>query len=107
MAEEQSTEERRVPLDWYFPEGTASRYATNIVVQRQPHEYIISFFEVQHPILVGTREERETQLAQIGAVPALCVARIIVAPDRFPKFVDALQRQLAPSSGDDEPEELG
>lgn len=71
-----------------------SRYATHIVVQHTEHEFIISFFEVQPPVLLGMPEEIEARLEQIESIRADCVARVIVAAERMPEFVRVLQDNL-------------
>jgi hypothetical protein len=80
-----------LPLEWHFPENLVTRYANNVVVQHGEHEFIISFFEVFPPILLGSPEETRTELDQIESVQANCVARIIIPWDRMPGFIKALQ----------------
>ena len=91
---ERETEGRFLPIEWYVPANMAGRYATNIVVQHVEHEFIISFFEVQPPMLLGTPEERKAQLEEAKAVRAVCVARVIVAAERMPSFLKVLQDNL-------------
>jgi hypothetical protein len=91
VAEQEEKEILFIPIEWHFPEHIASRYATNLVVQSSQHEFIISFFEVRQPIVLGSPEERKAQLEQIKSVRAECVARIIVAAERMPEFIQALQ----------------
>lgn len=77
-----------IPIDWRTPESTVSRYATNLVIQRTENEYVLSFFEVLPPIILG-----ETQ-KKLDSVTAECVARIIVAAGKMPDFVNVLQEHL-------------
>jgi hypothetical protein len=95
--EDQATiEENKLeaPLEWYYPKDLRSRYATHMVVQRSEQEFYISFFEIPPPLIIGTPEEQQQQLNEMGAVKAECVARIIVAAGRMPEFVTVLQRNL-------------
>jgi hypothetical protein len=96
MAEDklEETHFAQVPLEWYVPEDLVSRYATNLVVQHSEHEFVISFFEIHPPLLLGTPEEIEAKLKQIESVQAHCVARIIVAAERMPEFLQVLQHNL-------------
>jgi hypothetical protein len=87
MAEE-TPKPRQVPIEWRIPDYIVSRYATNMVVQKAEHEYIISFFELQPPIIL---EETANQLA---SMPADCVARIVVSASKYPEFVAVLQQHL-------------
>jgi hypothetical protein len=83
-----------VPIEWHAPEDLISRYANNILVQHEEHEFIISFFEIRPPLLLGSPEEIKAKLEQTESVRAECVARIIVAADRMPSFIEALQGNL-------------
>ena len=80
-----------VPLEYVIPDSLVSRYATNMVVQHSEHEFVLSFFEIQSPVLLGSPEEARSRLDEMGSVRARCVARIIVAPERMPGFIQALQ----------------
>jgi hypothetical protein len=86
--------EKLVPIDWVVPDDIVTRYATNIVVQRSEHEFIISFFEAEPPIIVGPDDRKEKALASIQSVQARCVARIVVAPKRVDDFVRVLTEQI-------------
>jgi hypothetical protein len=89
--QEELTEGYRLPIEWYYPEDIISRYATNMVVQHTEHEFIISFFEIQPPVVLGEIEAREAQLDKIESVRANCIARVIVAPERLAEFIQVLQ----------------
>jgi len=101
---EQELEARRIPIEWYVPESIVSRYATNIVVQHGEHEFVISFHEMQPPVLLGTPEEVEAGLEQIESIRANCVARVVVAAERMPDFIQVLQESLARYSSKKEAE---
>ena len=91
---EQEQEEIALPIEWYFPEDIISRYANNIIVQHSENEFIISFFEVRSPLILGTPEEEKTKWEQIETVRAECVARIVISAGKMPEFIGALQRNL-------------
>ena len=80
-----------LPLDWQLPDGTVSRYANNVVVQHTEHEFILSFFEIQPPLITGTPEEQAFKLEALGSVRAECVGRIIINPSRIQDFIQVLQ----------------
>jgi Protein of unknown function (DUF3467) len=94
VVEQEREEAHALPIEWYFPEHIASRYATNLVVQNTEHEFTISFFEVHPPLLLGSPEERELQLQQTKSIRAECVARVIIAAERMPEFVRVIQGQI-------------
>lgn len=83
-----------LPIDWNVPDDLVARYATNMIVQRTKDEFIISFFEVKPPILLGKPNEIVEQAKYLNSVRANCVAQIIVSADRMPDFVKALERNL-------------
>jgi len=82
--------ERNLPINWYVPEYLKSKYATNIIVQATENEFIISFYELPPPIILNPVED----LKNLDSVTAECVARIIVAGNKMPEFLDVLTRQV-------------
>lgn len=81
------------PLEWEIPDQLTPRYATNVVVQHGEHEFLLSFFDIQKPILVGSQEDIKNQLSRIDKVIAKCVGQIYIAADEFPKIISVLQQQ--------------
>lgn len=90
----QNPKGRGIPVRWCFPPNLAGRYATNLVVQNTGHEFVISFFEAAPPLLFGSEEEVQKQLEKLDYIDAMCVARIIVSPERMPEFVEVLRQNL-------------
>lgn len=95
--EEQSEEtfSKQLPIEWYVPDSVLSGYATNMTLQRTDHEFILSFYEQRVPVFTGPPEEIQARLMQIESVRATCFARVIIAPARFPDFMNVLQRALS------------
>ena len=83
--------EMRVPVDWEYPDGLDSVYASNFIIQHGLEEFYISFFEMPPPIVLGTAEEREEQISKIESVRAKCVARVVLTPTRIPALIAALE----------------
>lgn len=92
--EQQEIQSVSIPVEWDIPDNIQSRYVTNVLVQAGQNELVISFFEAQLPILTGTPEENNEKLEQLKAIKALCVGRMIVAPDLVPSIINALQTGL-------------
>jgi hypothetical protein len=86
MADEISKE---LPIEWHIPDGMTGRHATNIVVQYVEGEYVVSFFELVPPIVLGEPEERLKQIEQLTSVRAQCVARIVVPAHKMEGFIGA------------------
>lgn len=80
-----------LPIEWNVPDNIVSRYATNLTIQRTENEYIISFFEIKQPIILGDPEKIVEKLKALKSVQAECVARIVVAANKMPSFVKALE----------------
>src|SRR3972149_4039234 len=85
-----------VPLiiSWRFPEGLSTRYANQMTVQITPTECVLSFFEILPPVLLGSPEENKKTLAEMGSIPANCVARIVVSRERIREFVKTLDKSV-------------
>jgi hypothetical protein len=95
MAKDKSIRGKWLPLEYYVPDHIQSRYATHLLVQNTEHEFILSFFELQEPFLMGdTPEEIGQQLERLECVRAKCVGRVIIAAHRMPAFIDAMQKNL-------------
>lgn len=82
---------RDIPIRWHVPDNLISKYATNIIVQVSENEFVISFFELPPPLILNPAED----LPKLDSVTAQCVARIIVANNKMPEFLDVLTRQVA------------
>jgi hypothetical protein len=90
---DQDTGAKGVPLPLkYLCDDAVAQYATNLVVQHTENEFVLSFYQVHSPIILGDEEERQHQLEQIDSVPATCVGRIVISPRRMRKFLSALQQ---------------
>ncbi len=96
MSDSDQEQSQVIPLriDWQFPEGLQSKYVNNVLVQPGQYELVISFFEVQQPILVGQPEENKRMLEELGSIRAECVSKIIVSPEIIPILVTALESGL-------------
>lgn len=92
--EQQQSDEITLPVDWHFPENIQSRYVNNVLVQIGQSEFVVSFFEMQLPLLLGTPEENKAKLKEMGSIRAECVSKIIVSPEVMPALVSALQIEL-------------
>lgn len=91
---EQKVIKLELPIDWQFPAGLVSRYATHLIVQHTEHEFVLSFFEVLPPTVFGPPEQVNSKIDALASIPAECVARIVVAADRMPSFVQVLDDNL-------------
>jgi hypothetical protein len=93
-----------VPIEFSFPESLQSRYSNNFLVQHSDGEFIISFFEVLPPVVLGEPQQVIEQLRQIKSVRADCVARIIVPSEKMPDLIRVLQDNLERHASSDRKE---
>jgi hypothetical protein len=91
VEQEQESAGISLPVNWHYPENLQSRYANNMLVQSGQLEFVISFFEVQLPLLLGKPQENKVKLEQLGSITAECVSKIIVSPELVPVIINALQ----------------
>jgi len=80
--------EFQLPIDWDFGD-LASRYATNMLIQKGENEFYISFFDITPPLLFSPEDHDK-----VKSVKANCVSRIIIAKDKLQSFIDALQQSV-------------
>lgn len=86
--------ERQIPIDWFVSQEIKTRYANNVIIQHSNNEFVLSFFEVLPPLLIGSHEEVQAQLAQMRSAHAECVARIVMNPQQVKNLARALQENL-------------
>jgi hypothetical protein len=86
---------KKVRVNRVYPENLTSHLVSNMVVQHQPDLFILSFFEVWPPAVLGeTEEEVRKEVAAINQLDIKCVARLAVTPARMREFVAALTENL-------------
>ncbi|MGH7826374.1 MAG: DUF3467 domain-containing protein [Candidatus Binatia bacterium] len=81
-------------MEWVIPDDLVPRYATNVVVQHDENEFVISFFELQKPIVIGTPEQRKKAVDSIHNIRARCVSQIILSPRKMKDFIGAMETNL-------------
>lgn len=95
----------QVPIEWHISEDIDSKYATNLVIQHSEHEFIIDFFEMRNPLILGDPDQVREQQEKLESIRAECVARIIVSPERMQEFIDVIQANLNRYMGKEEEEQ--
>jgi len=94
-----------VPIEWHISEDLDTKYATNLVIQHSEHEFIIDFFEMRHPLILGNPDQVREQWEKLESVRAECVARIVVSPNRMQEFINVMQADLDKYEGKDQEEQ--
>lgn len=79
-----------IPVEYVVSNELKTIYTTDLIVQHSNSEFVLLFFETRPPVLLGSQEDVEKSLANIGVLKSECIARIVVAPNRMPIFIQAL-----------------
>ncbi|GAA5342560.1 MAG: hypothetical protein canaca05_00530 [Anaerolineaceae bacterium] len=85
---------KEIQIEWVIPEGVIARYASNVVVQKTESNYLISFFEIQPPLIIGNVEEINLNLSKIEKIEAKCVAQVYMSNEQIKAFYDLLHKML-------------
>ncbi len=84
----QNEDPKGIKIKHYIPDGMVGVYADNSQVMHTANEFILSFFQIEHPVV-------EPDLASLREVRSRCVARIVLSPDQMTKLVGILAENLA------------
>lgn len=84
------------PLEWDYPDDLQTHFVSNILVQHQEDYFVISFFEIWPPPILGeTDEDRQKAIKALGTIKAKCVARLVVSPSTMDKVINTLSTNYA------------
>lgn len=83
----------QLPIEWNIPENMIAKYATNMVVQTEKEEFILSFFQIKPPLFFNA-EDRDKKMKDNAAVKAECIVRLIISPERLPRYIKLLQKAM-------------
>jgi hypothetical protein len=86
---------KKIRIERVYPEDLQSHFVSNIVVQHQPEAFILSFFEVWPPAVLGeSEEEKKLAMDAIDHVEAKCVARLVLTPSKMREFLETMSENL-------------
>ena len=91
MAQQQG---RPVPIVVTGLDDVPILFSNQFYIQFHQTEFILTFCQIQPPLLLGTPEEVAVQAERITSVPARVVARIGLTPQRMTELVRILQENL-------------
>lgn len=95
MSDKEKMFAKKIQIERIYPENLQSHFVSNVVVQHQPDIFILSFFEVWPPAILGdTNEEKRKALEAIDRVEAKCVARLVLTPSKMREFVETMAENL-------------
>ncbi|HEX9988459.1 MAG TPA: hypothetical protein VGE45_08285 [Chloroflexia bacterium] len=99
---EESPQEQKLKLSiaWQQPEGVPTSYVTNFAIQKDDPNYILSFYEIKTPVILGPDDYQLEAVKKLGHINAEYVARIIVTETRLREFIKVatsyLERETPP-----------
>jgi hypothetical protein len=86
---------KNVFVDWVVPESVPTQRVTNIVIQKNgPTDFVVSLFEQREPFFTGSREQQLQQFHKVERISAVCIARLVVSPDKLVEFARAFNESL-------------
>jgi hypothetical protein len=88
----EGTHQIELPIEWHVPDEIRTIHATSMVVQCDGRDFILSFFEVLPPLLLG--EDIKEQAEKLTSVRATCIARVLVPGNKFAAFAQALAKSV-------------
>ncbi|MDX9865721.1 MAG: DUF3467 domain-containing protein [Anaerolineaceae bacterium] len=95
MTERKNIIAKQIKIERLYPKDLQSHFVSNVVVQHQPDIFILSFFEVWPPAILGdSDEEKKDALESIEKVEANCVARLVLTPDKMKEFVEVMTENI-------------
>ena len=91
---QQSPAGKEVPIVVTGLDDEPILFSNQFYIQHHQTEFIITFCQIQPPLLIGTPEQIRQQTEHISSVPARAVARIGLTHTRMTELVMALQQNL-------------
>jgi len=86
---------KEISVKRIFPEDLQSNFASHFVIQHDLYKFILTFYEVWPPVLLGeTGEDVGQVIDNIDSIEAKCIARIVVTPEKMREFYEAIQNNL-------------
>ena len=82
------------PLRFIIPDTLATNFSDYTLVQGDPENFTLSFFEIRKPAIIGSGEEKKAAIEKIDSIPAVCIARIVITPNHFKRLIEAMQSNL-------------
>lgn len=88
------TVSKTVRIRRVYPDDLDTNFISNFVIQNQPDHFIITFYELWPPVIVGSPEEKKAAIEEIDSVDAKCVSRLVLTPEKMRLFLNAVQENL-------------
>lgn len=87
-------------IRYVYPADHHSAFANHFVVHQNAFgEFRLSFFELREPIVLGTTEERQQKLKDVGHVDAVCVGEVVITKPRMAQVLAAILENFSKNPG--------
>lgn len=90
----EEVESKKIPINWEVPNSIVTRFVNNVTVQSSEDYFTISFFEIVHPLIIGTSEEVAKQVENIESIKAVCVGKFVIPASVYPSVVQLMNDKL-------------
>lgn len=94
MSLEKKDKSVSIKINYKIPEDIQTHFSDNFVVQHQKDHFILTFYEMIQPPILGSEEERLEQLSKIQQLDAKCISRIVVTPQKIEEIIKVLTENL-------------
>jgi hypothetical protein len=89
LSAQNQEDSKPVKIKYVLPPELVAHYADNLNVTHTETEFVLSFIQMQHPLLVTNDE-----WADVDVVEGKCVSRIIISPQKMGLFIQALRQNF-------------
>ena len=92
----------QIPLSWVGVDGLPVHAANQFLVQADGDMHYLTIGHVVPPVVLGSEEDRQRQLAQLGLVPVQPLGRFALSRNKVQELVgvltSVLEKTAAPGS---------
>jgi len=82
---------KKVKIARNFPENLQSFFVSDLLIQHEDENFVLSFFEMWPPAIIGeTEEDVRSEIEKIDHIDAKCVSRLIITPNKMKSFIEAI-----------------
>ena len=85
-------EGRQVPVILKGSDQVATRMTTHVTVQFVGPYFLVSFFEMEPPLIMGEVDEANAEWRKVKGVEAHCVGRVAISQAQMGEVIEILQR---------------
>ena len=82
-------------IEYPKDDGVYPLFANNVVVQIGSDGYVLGFYSVFPPIVIGSEAEINASLSAMKVVNAKCVSKILLSPEEAKRLATVLTDAIA------------